>query len=51
MTPDGLIDGLDDEDFEDQLGSPSQDDDNDPESPYKDIARYGIIQVAGTYIQ
>lgn len=44
ITPDGFID----EDFEDELGSPCQDnDDNDPEAEYRDIAKYGIIQVAG----
>ncbi|KAK2186020.1 hypothetical protein NP493_216g02031 [Ridgeia piscesae] len=40
-------DGMMDEDFEDELGSPSQVQDNDPEMEFRDIAKYGIVQVAG----
>ncbi|ELU18753.1 hypothetical protein CAPTEDRAFT_229318 [Capitella teleta] len=44
ITPDGFID----EDFEEELGSPSQEDvSRDPESEFRDIAKYGIVQVAG----
>lgn len=43
ITPDGLID----EDFEEELGSPSEEDVNYPGSEFRDIAKYGIIQVAG----
>ncbi len=38
-----------DEDFEEELGSPSEENcENDPESEFRDIAKYGIVQVAGT---
>ncbi|KAI0209051.1 Rho GTPase-activating protein 8 [Lamellibrachia satsuma] len=40
-------DGMMDEDFEDELGSPSHEHDNDPEIEFRDIAKYGIVQVAG----
>ena len=44
ITPDGLID----EDFEEELGSPSEENPySDPESEFRDIAKYGIVQVAG----
>lgn len=43
ITPDGLID----EDFEEELGSPNLEDENDPELQFRDIAKYGIIQLAG----
>ena len=45
MTPDGLID----EDYEEHFGSPSQveAEDRDPESEFRDIAKYGVVQVAG----
>ena len=45
MTPDGLID----EDYEEHFGSPSQVEveDRDPESEFRDIAKYGVVQVAG----
>ncbi len=46
ITPDGLID----EDFEEELGSPSEENPySDPESEFRDIAKYGIVQVAGTF--
>ncbi|XP_074644826.1 rho GTPase-activating protein 8-like isoform X2 [Tubulanus polymorphus] len=43
ITPDGLID----EDFEEELGSPSQEVANDIDGGFADIARLGIVQVAG----
>ncbi|ESO12743.1 hypothetical protein HELRODRAFT_105496 [Helobdella robusta] len=43
MTPEGLID----EDFEAELGSPNEEDENDPELQFRDIAKFGIIQLAG----
>lgn len=43
ITPDGLID----EDFEEELGCPEDEDSNDPEQPYRDIAKFGIVQLAG----
>ena len=46
ITPDGLID----EDFEEELGSPSEENPySDPESEFRDIAKYGIVQVAGGF--
>ncbi len=48
ITPDGLID----EDFEEELGSPSEENPySDPESEFRDIAKYGIVQVAGKGLQ
>ncbi|CAH1798595.1 unnamed protein product [Owenia fusiformis] len=45
ITPDGLID----EDFEDELGSPCEEvvNDTSKESEFQDISRYSIVQVAG----
>ncbi|KAK2146628.1 hypothetical protein LSH36_594g03053 [Paralvinella palmiformis] len=45
ITPDGFIE----EDFEEELGSPLQDDedDDDPNIEFRDIAKFGIIEVAG----
>ncbi|XP_064629851.1 rho GTPase-activating protein 8-like isoform X5 [Lineus longissimus] len=43
ITPDGLID----EDFEEELGSPAQEVATDIDADFQDIARLGIVQVAG----
>ncbi|XP_041351595.1 rho GTPase-activating protein 1-like isoform X2 [Gigantopelta aegis] len=40
ITPDGLID----EDFEKELGTPPEE---EPESEFSDVEKYGIIEVAG----
>ncbi|KAL4232466.1 Rho GTPase-activating protein 1 [Mactra antiquata] len=43
ITPDGLIE----EDFEEEIGQPIDEDETDDLGDYHDIARHGIIEVAG----
>ncbi|XP_064605936.1 rho GTPase-activating protein 8-like isoform X2 [Liolophura sinensis] len=43
ITPDGIID----EDFEKELGMPSQDSIDEDEGEFSDISKHGIVEVAG----
>ncbi|KAH9499034.1 hypothetical protein Btru_005472 [Bulinus truncatus] len=44
ITPDGLID----EDFEKELGTPSEDDVN---GEFNDVEKFGIVEVAGQFLK